>query len=86
MEILISFGAVEDGAQALVLTILWGGDLGDNFHVSNLSSAHLAKPPPLLFQPHFKQKQQITQLLALGADCSFAGIPITYALFHLLQK
>ena len=49
MDILISFRAVEDGAQAGVVTILWGDDSTDNFNGSNLSSAHLAKPPRLIF-------------------------------------
>ena len=65
MDILISFRAVEDGAQAGVVTILWGHDSTDNFNGSNLSSAHLAKPLPLLFQPHFKLFQLKMKLLAL---------------------
>ena len=65
MDILISFRAVEDGAQAGVVTILWGDDSTDNFNGSNLSSAHLAKPLPLRFIPHFKLFQLKMKLLPL---------------------
>ena len=64
-DILISFRAVEDGAQADVVTILRGGDSTDNFNGSNLSSAHLAKPLPLIFQPHFQLFQLEMKILAV---------------------
>ena len=49
----MSFGAVKDGAQAPVLTILRVDDLEENFDGRKLSSAHLAKPPPLISKPNF---------------------------------
>ena len=67
--------------NTFILPILWGDNLMDNYDVINLSSAHLAKPPPLTFIPHLQQKQQHSQLLASGTKWMSKYTPINYALF-----
>ena len=69
-----------------VVTIFWGDNLAIIFNGSNFSSAHLAKWLTLTFQPHFKRNRHMTKLLALRHASSFACIPITYALFGVMQK
>ena len=66
--ILTSSSAVEDGANAPALTKVPTGPSEDNFAISIVFSAHLAKLRPLPFSYQLLQTQQEKELLTLGTN------------------